>query len=184
MKFLYRKSYEDRYRAIAEEIQENTSVLDVCCGDCALYTLFLKDRVSYTGVDITESFIESAKKQAIDIIPLDVREEKLPQADYVIMQASLYQFMPEHQQIIDNLLESALKKVIISEPIVNLSTSDNKLISFIASRSANPGTGHKADRFVEETFRDFFTNTYSSHIEKFKFIPGKRELMVILNAEK
>jgi hypothetical protein len=100
------------------------------------------------------------------------------------MNESLYQFMPLHKQVVDNLLSSALKKVIISEPIINLSNSNNKFISFIARRSANPGTGHKKDRFIEETFRTFFTDNYSSQIEKFKFIPGKRELMVILNAEK
>jgi ubiquinone/menaquinone biosynthesis C-methylase UbiE len=184
MMFLYRKNYKDRFRVIAEEIKEGAKVLDVCCGDCALYTLFLKDKVDYTGVDITESFINSAKKKSIDIISLDVSCSELPQADYVVMQASLYQFMPQHKQIVDRLLKSALNKVIITEPIVNLSTSDNKLISYIASRSANPGTGHKKGRFVEETFRNFFMDNYNLLIESVKFVPGKRELMVVLNAKK
>lgn len=184
MKLLYRKRYEDRYRSIAEEIPDGVKVLDVCCGDCALYTLFLKNKALYTGIDITDSFIKSAKKKLINIIPLDVRFDKLPQSDYIIMQASLYQFIPLHKQIVNNLLDSALKKVIISEPINNLSNSNNRVISFIARRSANPGTGHTKDRFIEETFREFFINNYNSRIEKFKFIPGKRELMVILNAEK
>ena len=57
------------------------------------------------------------------------------------------EFMTSNKLIIDKLINSANKKVIISEPIRNLSNSSSNIISFIARYSANPGTGHKIDRF-------------------------------------
>ena len=184
MRFLYGRSYKARFQSIAEEIPNDVDVLDVCCGDCALYKQALKDRVSYTGIDINPSFIKNAKKLSIKVLPLDVETDNLPHSDYIVLQASLYQFIPFHKHILDKLLDSASKKVIISEPIRNLSNSRNPIISFIARYSANPGTGHKMDRFTEKTFRTFFKNNYKEIIEKFKFVPGKRELIVVLNTGK
>jgi hypothetical protein len=184
MRTLYKENYEARFRAIGEEIPVGVEVLDVCCGDCALYTLTLKEKVSYTGIDINPSFIKNARKQSIKVLPLDVRIDNIPCSDYVVMQASLYQFIPIHKQIVDKLLDSASDKVIISEPVRNLSDSSNPVVSFVARYSANPGTGHKIDRFTEETFRAFFRNNYDKLIEKFKFTPDRKELIVILNVER
>lgn len=117
MWFLYGRNYEARFQSIAEEIPDAVELLDVCCGDCALYTWALEGRVSYTGVDINSHFIKNAKKQSIKVLPLDIRVDNLPQSDYVVMQGSLYQFIPLHKQIVDKLLYSASRKVIISEPI-------------------------------------------------------------------
>ena len=183
MRFLYGRNYEARLRSVGEEIPDGVEVLDVCCGDCALYTRALRGRVSYTGIDINPSFLENARKRSIKVLPLDVRIDNLPRSDYVVMQASLYQFIPLHKQLVDKLLYSASRKVIISEPVRNLSDSSNPIISFIARYQANPGTGHKINRFTEETFRTFFGNNYNELIEKFKFTLGGRELMVILNAK-
>jgi len=184
MRFLYGGVYHARFQSIAEEIPDGVNVLDVCCGDCALYTRALKDRVSYTGIDINPNFIENGRKLFIKVLPLDIEIDNLPQSDYVVMQASLYQFIPLHKHIIDKLLDSALRKVIISEPIKTLSNSSNPIVSFIARHSANPGTGHKINRFTKKTFCTFFRNNYNELIERFKFIKGDKELMVILNTKK
>ena len=184
MRFLYGRHYRGRLESVAEEIPNGAQVLHVCCGDCALKTLELKDRASYTGVDINPRFIKHARKLSIPAFSLDVRTDELPSCDYVVMQGSLYQFIPEHKKIVDKLLASAVKKVIISEPIITLSGSRNPLVAFIARRSANPGTGHKHDRFNDHTFRAFIQDNYKDRVEKYKLIPGGKDLMVILNAEK
>ena len=184
MRFLYGKYYKTRLQSLGKEIPDSVKVLDVCCGDCALYTLVLKNRVSYTGIDINPVFIENARELSIKVLPLDIRTNDLPCSDYVLIQASLYQFIPQHKQIVDKLLDSASNKVIISEPVKALASSSNPIISFIARHSTNPGTGGKINRFTEKTFRIFFRNNYNELIEKFKFIAGGKELMVILNAKK
>lgn len=183
MRFLYGRNYQDRFQSIAEEIPDGVKVLDLCCGDCAIYTLVLKDRVHYTGVDINTNFIEHGRRKGINILPLDVLNDELPFSDFTIMQASLYQFIPQHNKIVEKMLDSTGNRVIISEPIKNLSTSNNPVISFIARRSADPGTGMKTNRFTEGSFRIFFQTNYDDLIERFKYVPGKRELLVILNAK-
>jgi len=184
MKFLYGKNYKARYKTIAEEIPEGASVLDLCCGDCALYEYELKGKASYSGVDINPYFITNAKNLSINAILADVSKDELPNSDYVVMQGGLCQFIPNHKEIVDKLLRVASNKVIISEPVRNLSTSKNPVISFIAKRSADPGTGHKTERFTESTFTEFFDNNYGKLIEKFKPIPGGRDLIVVLNSKK
>ena len=183
MRILYGRNYQHRFTAIAEEIPDKVEVLDVCCGDAALYNRELKGRVNYIGTDINKKFIHRGENKLIKILPLNIITDELPQSDYVIMQASLYQFIPNHKLIIDKLINSANKKVIISEPVRNLSNSSSNIISLIARYSANPGTGHKIERFNEESFREIFYDHFKERIEKFKFIPGNRELIVILNAE-
>ena len=98
IKLLYRRHYTSRYRAISDEIEDNTSVIDICCGDCALYVQALKNRVSYTGIDINPYFISRAAHLSINVRLLDVFKDTLPDADYVIMQGSLYQFIPHHKK--------------------------------------------------------------------------------------
>lgn len=183
IKFLYRRHYASRYRAISDEIEDNTSVIEICCGDCALYVQALKNRVSYTGIDINPYFINRAAHLSINVRLLDVFKDTLPDADYVVMQGSLYQFIPHHKKIVENLLNSCRHKVIISEPIRNISNSTNRIISFIARYSVNPGTGDKVHRFTETSYREFFNKYFKGFIEKFAFIPGKRELMVVLKVK-
>ena len=184
MQFLYGKNYSARYHAISELIPEGESVLDVCCGDCALYKRALMCRdITYTGIDINNKFVASALKQSINAFQLDIRKNTIPKSDNVLMQASLYQFIPQHRLVVDKLLNSAGKQLIISEPIKNLSSSNNFIIKSVARFSANPGTGHTVKRFSEETFRRFFTDNYKNLIVDFVLLPGGRELMVILDAE-
>ena len=182
MRILYGKNYLDRYASISDEIPDNVSVLDVCCGDCMLYKKQLKGRVEYTGVDINPMFIKNARENNISVLQLDVFTDVFPNSDFIVMQASLYQFIPHFDQVVKKMLQKATKKVIICEPVRNLSDANNKIVSFIARNSANPGSGHKPQRFTEEMFREYFTREYSGIMEKFKFIPGNRELMVVLNA--
>jgi len=184
MRLLYGKHYKARYISVGEEIPDGVKVLDVCCGPCALYTLALRGRADYRGIDINQQFIENAAKLSVTVLPLDIRAEPLPDADYVVMQGSLYQFVPRQKEIVDKLLSGSSDKVIISEPVRNLSNSRNPLISAIARHSTDPGTGHKEERFTEESFRAFFTANYSERIEKFKFVPGGRDFIVVLNARK
>jgi hypothetical protein len=183
MRILYGKNYKYRFTSISEEIPDKVKVLDVCCGDAALYSRELKGRVSYVGTDINKNFIKSGKRKFINILPLNVIRDDLPNSDYVIMQASLYQFIPNHKKIVEKLLNSANSKVIICEPIINLSKSKNRLISLIARYSGNPGTGHKTNRFDEKSFKSLFESFFENKIEKFKKIKGGRELMVVLNAK-
>src|SRR5258705_7630934 len=96
MLLLYGRHYPSRYRAIADLIPAGSSVLDLCCGPALLHRRYLKHKsVQYTGLDINKVFIDRLNRQGGCGRICDLRsEEPLPSADYVIMQASLYHFLP------------------------------------------------------------------------------------------
>ena len=96
----------------------------------------------------------------------------------------MYQFIPNHKKIVDKLIGMASSKVIISEPIKNISSSKIPLISTLARYAGNPGTGHSKLRFNKETFEDFFYKNYSQIIEKIELHSGGRELLVVLDIKK
>ena len=79
------------------------------------------------------------------------RRPPLPEADVVIMQASLYHFLPGADAIVERMLAAARERVIIAEPIRNLSTSRLPLVARLGRRgrpTRGAGDGH-AQRFDE-----------------------------------
>ncbi|MCB4790914.1 MAG: hypothetical protein LHV68_03405 [Elusimicrobia bacterium] len=183
VRLLYGINFNSRYEAIAEIIPEGVSVMEVCCGDCYLYLNYLKKKkVKYTGLDINTSFIKSALERGVNVKYIDLNKGLLPNAQYVIMQASLYQFIPNHKAIVDKLLDSALEKLIIAEPVMNLSDSQNPVISYIAKRAADPGTGNALNRFNEQSLTVFF-RSYGDRFKRSFKIKGMREMVGIIDKQ-
>jgi hypothetical protein len=81
------------------------------------------------------------------------------------------------------MLNSARDKVVISEPVINLVHSKNKIISTIAKYGANPGTGHKIFRFTEESLKNDLQRYFKQYIENIYFIAGGRDMVVVLNTK-
>jgi hypothetical protein len=181
MRMLYGRHFEDRYKAVAAQIPSGSSVMDICAGDAYLYTNFLKHNGNdYLAIDNSPFFINSAQKRNIACIQLNVSEDPLPVADVVVMMASLYQFIPHEKRVIQKLLDSARKKLVITEPISNLSASANLYIRKLAQRLSIPfqaSQQYEGKRFdrpaLENLFRSF------KELSEIKTIPGERELMGI-----
>ena len=183
MLLLYGRHYPSRYRAIAELIPAGSSVLDLCCGPALLYHRHLRTKaVQYTGLDINASFITRLIRRGGSGQVWDLRsEEALPAADYVIMQASLYHFLPDASQVVDRMLQAARKRVIIAEPIRNLATSNSRLLSMLGRLFTNPGTGEHSLRFTEASLDDFFSDYGSRVVESFTIAGGREKVYVLTN---
>jgi SAM-dependent methyltransferase len=153
----YRGNYLERSRAIAKLIPEGSSVVDLCCGPATLYFSHLRrKRVSYLGLDINEGFVTRLARRGVPASLLDVTvDSPLPQGDYLVMQGSLYHFLPEPYPLVDRMLKAARCNVIITEPVWNLADSKNPVLSWLARKLANPGTGDQANRFNESRFEEF-----------------------------
>lgn len=184
MLLLYGRHYPSRYRAIANLIPPGSSVLDLCCGPAFLYQRYLRKKsVQYTGLDINEKFIDQLNRQGGSGKVWDLRtDEPLPAADYEIMQASLYHFLPDPSAIVNRMLQAAKKQVIIAEPIRNLATSNSRILSWLGRLSTNPGSGEQHLRFDEASLADFFS-AYSSHSVQSFTIAGGRERVYVLDAQ-
>ena len=177
IKGLYGKNYLSRYKSIQKYISEGYTVTDVCSGDCALYFNALKGLNKYVAVDINSFGITN---HGIKQLKINIINDEIPSSDYVVMQGSLYQFYPHHKNIVDKLILSAKKKIIITEPILNLASSNNFIISSIAKYMTNQGTGFKDFRFSKDSLENFLMDNYNKNIINKELIAGGREMLYVL----
>lgn len=184
MRALYGRHYSARMGAVADEVPSGASVLELCCGPATLYRRLLRERAgSYVGVDVNAGFVAALRRRGIDALQLDLAHDgaELPSADVVIMQASLYHFLPGAERIVDRMLAAARDRVIISEPVRNLASSNMPVVRLVGQRAADPGTGGHATRFDEQTL-DALMGRYRERILKTFPIPGGRERVYVLSA--
>lgn len=184
LRIIYGRHFKERYQQVTNLIPTGSQVVDICCGDCAIYRFFLRKKgVHYLGLDINPLFVRWVKKRRIPVRLFDVCKDEIPSAEYIIMLGSLYQFIPYHKEIVDKMLKAATKKVIITERIRGaFCSSTNPLISFIAKRSADPGTGHKIYRFNEENLIRFL-RSYGIKLKRYYKICESMEIIAVLRAD-
>jgi SAM-dependent methyltransferase len=178
---LYGRHYGSRYRAIAELIPNGSMVLDLCCGPALLFHRYLRQKsVDYTGIDLNATFIEQLIRRGAGGQVCDLSSDKpLPKADYVVMQASLYHFLPDPAPVVDRMLSAAKRQVIIAEPIRNFSSSNSQMLAWAGKLLTNPGRGNHSQRFNEASLDQFFKR-YVSSVQQSYAIAGGREKMYVL----
>ncbi|MGV9745052.1 class I SAM-dependent methyltransferase [Rhodococcus zopfii] len=181
MRMLYGRHYAARFRAVDSEIPSGACVLDLCCGPATLYTRYLRDRdVDYRGLDLNEQFVAEVRHAGgrADVWDLHAGNP-LPPADVVLMQASLYHFLPDPSPVLDRMLAAAREKVIVAEPIRNFASSDNRVLATLGRRYTDPGDGTRSHRFTEETLDALFAG-YADRVRKQTLIAGGREKLYVL----
>ena len=184
MRALYGRHYSDRMLAVAGEVPDGASVLELCCGPGTLYLRHLRARTrGYVGIDVNPRFVEQLRRRGVDARRLDVAQsdDPLPDADVVILQASLYHFLPGPERVIDRMLASARERVIVSEPVRNLASSNLPLIGRLGRRAADPGVGGHGQRFTEATLEALMARYQERTLKSF-LIPGGRERVYVLSA--
>ncbi len=182
MRALYGRHYQDRMRVVAEQVPQGASVLELCCGPGTLYFRYLKDH-PYIGLDVNEGFVERLKNRGVDARRVDLAssDEPLPTTDVALIQASLYHFLPHAEAIVDRMLAAAQLRVIVSEPIRNLSSSRAPVIGSLGQRAADPGSGGHEHRFNETTLDELMVR-YQQHVIRAFRAPGGREKVYVLDA--
>jgi SAM-dependent methyltransferase len=180
---LYGCHYGARYRAIAALIPAGSSVLELCCGPGILHDRYLRAKgVDYTGLDINPRFIARVCRHGGRGIVRDLHKDgPLPSAEVVVMQASLYQFLPDAAPIVRRMLEAARAQVIIAEPVRNLSCSRFGVLAALARRQADAGLGTRPLRFTRKTLAAFFEGLPLRPRRRFP-IPGGREDVYVFDA--
>lgn len=183
MRILYGRHYGARMRAVAGEVPDGASVLELCCGPGTLYRRHLAERTrSYIGLDLNPGFVERLRRRGIDARVVDLeRDEPLPAAEVVLMQASLYHFLPHADRLVDRMLAAATDRAIVSEPVRNLASSANPLLARMGRRAADPGGGGGEQRFSEATLDALFAR-YRERLIRAELIPGGREKLYVLGA--
>jgi SAM-dependent methyltransferase len=179
MRGLYGRHYGARLEAVAAEVPPGASVLELCCGPGTMYRRHLRPRgARYVGLDVNEGFVRGLRAAGADARVVDLMAGgELPAADVVLMQASLYHFLPDASGIVDRMIATARERVIVAEPVRNLASSTNPLVARIGRRAADPGVGGHAGRFTEAAL-DALMGRY--RVLKAFAIPGGREKVYVL----
>jgi hypothetical protein len=183
MAVLYGRHYRTRLSLVAEQVRPGASVLELCAGPGALYRRHLRERAgTYTGVDINDGFVAHLQRLGAKAVKLDLTAAAaLPEADVVIMQASLYHFLPTPAEIVDRMLAAARERVIIAEPIRNLASSRLPFVARLGRGAADPGAGAgHAQRFTELTLGRVMRSYARQTVAEFR-IPGGREKIYVLD---
>lgn len=180
---VYGRHYRGRYSAIATLIPAWSSVVELCCGPGVLYSRHLGTKnVRYLGLDYSPDFVGALQRRGVDAQLRDLRApDPLPPADYQVMQASLYHFLPAPQGVLERMLAAAQVRVIIAEPVRNLTTDYPRLAGLFA-RATDPGTGASTARFDEVSLARFF-EPYRELVESAELLPGGREKVYVLRAK-
>ncbi len=79
------------------------------------------------------------------------------------------------------MLAAARERVIVSEPIRNLASSEAPVIGRLGQRATDPGTGGHEHRFNEATLDELMERYRPRAIDAFS-IPGGREKVYVLDA--
>lgn len=179
---LYRRHFRARYAEVARLVRPGASVVELCCGPGDLERHLAGRGVDYVGIDVNRGFVERLRRRGVRAELRDVAgEEPLPGADVVVMQGSLYHFLPRADAMVARMLAAARERVIVAEPVRNLATSSNPLVRRLARRHADPGTGRAEERFTAETLRDLMARCGAA-VETCSPLAGGREHVYVLRA--
>lgn len=178
-KLYYKKHYKERYSKISEIIADGAVVNDICCGDAYLYEQLKEKNVQYHAYDINQTYVSWLRKKGIDASVFDLTLDELPKGDYLILQSSLYQFIPDHESILKKLINSSHKYVILSE-VHNSRTieSNNRIMQTLARWSSTTAKGPCSERFDYDQLMDLFTRFKAS-----KVFTVDRDLVGIFESE-
>lgn len=161
-KILYGGTYRYHYEALAREIGAS-ELLELCCGDCQIVDFYTG--ASYRGIDINPAFVRSAQRRGLNVRRGDISTGAIPQAACILIHNSMYQFYPQHEQLLERALQSATEKLVISEPVVNLSSSPNRLLAALAKRLTSMGGAVSTKRFNRAEMEDLFRRHGARHVE-------------------
>ena len=182
MRALYGRYYAARDAAVAAHVPDGAGVLELCCGPARLYLCELRGRTSsYVGLDASERFVQRLRRRGVDARRADVAAAELPTADVVVMQASLYHFLPAPSAaaMVQRMQAAARDRVVISEPVRNLASSRVGLVAWLAAGGAATGGGAHAQRFDEASLRALMGG-FGEDVLHAAPAPGGREHVYVL----
>lgn len=181
---LYRRAYRARLALVARQVPARASVLELCPGPGMLYRAYLRHRGGpYRAIEVNPRFVRRLRRLGAAVERRDLRDptSPLPPADVVIMQASLYHFLPDASGMVERMLAAASQRVIIAEPVRNLSDSAHPLVASVARRASNPGAGDGHTHRFDTISLDQLLAPYADRTTTVLTVPGGREKVYVLD---
>ncbi|MBI2560880.1 MAG: class I SAM-dependent methyltransferase [candidate division NC10 bacterium] len=181
MRLGYGPDYAARYALVAARIGEPDDLLEVCCGHLGLYRHLARRGLvrSYVGLEQAPAMVRLARRRGIDVRAVDVRAGgALPAAATVIMQASLYQFHDIADTLLPRLWAAARRRLVIAEPVRNLSQSRFAVVRWAARALTRTPDGRiHTFRYTEATLLDCYRRC-GVPVSRVDRTPGGHEVVI------
>jgi hypothetical protein len=180
MRGLYGRNYGRRLAALAADVGEDSVVVDLCAGLGDFYDHLRAKRIIYKAFDASEESVAYGQKKGLDIRLADVNKLNFPPADYYVMIDSLYHFYDQAEMLIERMVSASRRRVLIMEPIKNLTSSNSRPLAWLARRLTNEGGGRNGQRFTETTLDRLMFGALKHRLLEAKKAPGGRDKIYIL----
>jgi len=165
------------YSDVAALIPNGASVVELCCGTGSLYRDHLRQKsIDYCGLDFNGHFVRSMQRRGLNARIINLLEEDVPSADYIVMCSSFMYFCGHEERVLGKLRRAARRRVIISEPVRNLSQHGFRLLGRGVNALTRAGVGDHTYRFDLESFQRFAERTGASDL---RYEPGSRNAVAL-----
>lgn len=145
MFLLYSGSYSKRLQILFPHIRGKT-LNELCFGDTLVAAYCRSHNIDWQGYDVNNYFVKRAVRKGYAAANADIMTlKRLNTGDTALIAGSLYHFINNGDQLFE-LLMLHHQRVIISEPVINLS-SDGNLPGKIARFFSATGAGDASQRF-------------------------------------
>ncbi len=181
MNVLYLGRYRQRFKDIINEFgPKDHNIIELCFGDIHIAAYCKKSARHWVGYDINDEFVNHALKHGYNAVRADILSmESLPKADVLIFAGSLYHFN-ENMHKIWQLMTSCATKIILSEPIKNI-TSIKNIIGTIGARASTVRNGAEAFRFDRDSLIEMLDYFKEIHNFTYEIVSEKKDMLITIN---
>jgi len=181
MSFLYLGRYRQRFQDIINVMApEDRQIIELCFGDIYIAEYCKRSLRQWTGYDINDVFVNYALERGHNAVSADILSlKKLPQADVLIFAGSLYHFN-ENLHHIWQLMTSCTTKIILSEPIKNITSAKN-FIGKIGARASAVRNGAEAFRFERDSLIEMLDSFQETYNFTYEIVSEKKDILIIIN---
>lgn len=181
MNLLYIGRYRQRFKDITNELGPNdNNIIELCFGDIYIAEYCKKNARHWLGYDINDEFVNHALQRGYNAVSADILSlESLPRADALIFAGSLYHFN-ENMHKIWQLMTSCATKIILSEPIKNI-TSIKNIVGAIGARASAIRNGDEAFRFDRDSLIAMVDHFQEIYNFTYEIISEKKDILITIN---
>jgi hypothetical protein len=181
MNLLYLGRYRRRFKDITNLLeQKDNNIVELCFGDIIVAEYCKESARHWVGYDINGVFVNYALKHGHNAVSTDILSlESLPDADVLIFAGSLYHFN-ENMHKIWQLMTSCASKIILSEPVKNI-TSIKNFVGKIGARASTVRNGAEAFRFDRRSLIEMLDRFKETYNFTYEIVSEKKDILIIIN---
>jgi len=181
MNLLYLGRYRQRFKDITNVLeQKDKDIVELCFGDILIAEYCKESARRWVGYDINEVFVNHALDHGHNAVSTDILAlESLPEADALIFAGSLYHFNKNMLKIWQ-LMTSCAPKIILSEPIKNI-TSIKNFVGKIGARATTVQDGAEAFRFDRNSLIEMLDCYKETYNFTYEIVSEKKDILIIIN---